>query len=746
VHNSGAMLITAVNERPPSDPIQRQGAGDEGSPKALSVGENVATQDNSSSHNRLEQVIVTAQKRDERLQDVPVPVTAIDTDTLVQNGQVRLKDYYSTVPGLNLTSSGRGDATVSIRGLTTGRGTNPTVAVLVDDVSYGGTTALASTNDVSVPDIDPSDLARVEVLRGPQGTLYGASSIGGLMKFVTVDPSTEAFSGRLQADTTSIKNGENVGYGFRGAVNVPLTSNFAVRASAYTRRDEGYIDDVSLGLRGVNQVEVDGGRASALWQITPKVSLKLSAALQNTSGDGLSSVTPGFGDLEQSFVIRDGNAFSRDARVYNATLRAELAGVSLVSISGYSVQDDALNIDLSRGLGFVADDVFGVPGAMLVVNNEIKKFTQEVRASGVIGEKVDWLLGGFYADEKTTTNQDFLAVDPGTSAVAGVLYTDPYPVTYSEYAAFGDVTVHATDRFDIQIGARESRNHQTYTEAVAGPFFTFLGLPSPIVFPLVRTEDSSFTYLVTPQFKLSPDLMLYARVASGYRPGGPNTGLRGQTFGGYKPDKTINYEIGTKGNFAAGRLSFDASVFYIDWKDIQLTSIDPVTFGVFYANAGKAKSQGVELSVEVKPFDRTTIAAWAAWTDATLTEDVPPGSFIVGASDDRLPYSSRVSGNISIDQGFPITNGVVGFAGAMVSYVGDREGDFPNIFSTTPRPTLDSYVRTDLHVGARYGSWTFNLFANNVTDRRGVVFIEEANSSINYIQPRTVGISLARSF
>src|SRR5262249_19538362 len=161
----------------------------------------------------------------------------------------------------------------------------------------------------------------------------------------------------------------------------------------------------------------------------------------------------------------------------------------------------------------------------------------------------------------------------------------------------------------------QSRNRQSYTETVSGPLFE-----GTIVFPLIHSEDNSFTYLVTPQFKISPHLMTYGRFASGYRPGGPNPGPSSGTPRSYKFDSTVGYELCAKGDLLDDRLSFDVSGYYIDWKDIQLQISDlsgPVS-GNYFANAGKAKSQGIELSVEARPMSGLTIAGWVSWNDATL--------------------------------------------------------------------------------------------------------------------------------
>ena len=190
---------------------------------------------------------------------MPVPVTALNAQALVDNNQLRLQDYYTSVPGLNVSPAVQSTQVISIRGITTGYGTNPTVGITVDGVPYGASTGLGGGQ--VVPDIDPGDLARVEVLRGPQGTLYGASSMGGLINFVTVDPSTEAVSGRVQVGTDEVYNGAGLGYSARGSVNVPLSDTLALRASGFVREDPGYIDNPILHINGINEAHAGEGPA-----------------------------------------------------------------------------------------------------------------------------------------------------------------------------------------------------------------------------------------------------------------------------------------------------------------------------------------------------------------------------------------------------------------------------------------------------------------------------------------------------
>src|SRR5262249_39758766 len=188
-----------------------------------------------------ENVVVTAEKREARPQDVPVPLSVLDADNLASNDQVLLRDYSSSVPALTVSPNTTGHQIVTIRGVTTGDYTGPTVGILVDDVQLGGSTAFAGGG--LVPDIDPADLARIEVLRGPQGTLYGAGSMGGLVKFVTRTPSFDRYSGRLEVGTSGVHNGAQPGFDLRASANVPVTRTFAMHMSGYKRQDSGYIDN-----------------------------------------------------------------------------------------------------------------------------------------------------------------------------------------------------------------------------------------------------------------------------------------------------------------------------------------------------------------------------------------------------------------------------------------------------------------------------------------------------------------------
>ena len=732
--------------------------------RGAAASDTAASAQGASSAGQLEEIIVTAQKRSERLQDVPVPVTVLNVDTLAEGNQNRLQDYFATVPGLSLNQGGQGGGSqqsLAIRGVSTGSYTNPTVGVTIDDTPYGSSTALGF-GSLAFPDIDPSDLERIEVLRGPQGTLYGASSIGGLVKFVTKDPSTDALSGHVQVLEDSVQHGD-FGYGVRAMVNVPLSDSIAMRVSGFTRQDPGYVDNVITGQHDVNQVDVYGGHLAVLWRPSDTVSLKISALLQNIDGYGNSAVDtngsfqPVYGDLHQARMPGTEQYDSR-VRLYTATLTAKWAGLDFISISGYGDNQYSINSDNSAGYGYLAEQYFGVSGSATPNFYDTKKFSQEFRLSSASGGTLEWLAGAFYTHESSASNVAFLANNPATGASVGEVIDFDDPTTLSEYALFGDLTVHVTNRLDVQLGGRESKDRQVYNETDSGiavPDFYFS--PSPFVNQTERTNGNAFTYLVTPRFRISPDLMIYTRFTSGYRVGGDNVNaVVGHVPSSFLPDTTNNYEFGVKGDLFDRALTFDASAYYIDWKRIQIQLLNPATFSLYTANGGSAKSQGLELSVQARPTRGLTIAAVASVNDAELTQNLPPSSTAYGLAGYRLPYSSRFSGSFSVDQNIARMGQWTGFIGGSLAYVGAREGSFSTT-STQVRLLYPAYSTINLHIGARSDLWTVNLLVNNAANKRGIVGGGQvsgidgpgepgASATAFYIQPRTVGLTVSRDF
>lgn len=718
-------------------------------------GSNPSDAQDSSRRGGLEEVLVSAQKRTERLQDVPVPVTVLDAQTLAETEKTRLQDFFATVPGLNLITNGANQADINIRGVTTGGLTNSTVGITIDDIPYGSSNLLGFSS-VLVPDFDPADLKSIEVLKGPQGTLYGASSIGGLIKFNTLDPSTSKAGGYVQVGSSSVYHSEGqLGYNVRGSLNIPLSDTAAIRISGFTRRDPGFVENLATDTDHANSVKVSGGRVSALWTPISDITLKFGILLQETVGDGSPAVNtnyllqPTLGDLNQNRT-RGTEATDSQYRLYTANLNWNLGAMDFQSISGYGVNSFEQIVDSTPSLGG-----FSTTGASGNGNYfRTEKFTQEFRLSSLAGHMIDWLGGLFYTHEDTSAVQPVDEIDPASGSIVGNLLTSSFPTTYTEYAAFGDVTVHFTDQFNVQLGARESQNRQVYNETDTGPLvLAFFGFSPPLLVPTVHTKDNSFTYLVTPQFKISPDLMVYARVASGYRSGGPNSDATLFKYSTeYGPDKTVNYEIGSKGELIDHKLSFDVSLYHIDWKHIQIALTDPLSQFSYFTNGGDARIQGAELSLHARPINGMTLALAGSFIDAKLTSSFPVGSSSVGNSGDRLPFSSRLNGSFSADQEFALSASVAGFGGASFSYVGDREASFP-ISATYVRLRMPGYAEIGVHGGIRYDNWTFTIYGNNLADRRGAINAGALSGGTTtdpfeavYIRPRTIGITVAKEF
>jgi iron complex outermembrane receptor protein len=699
---------------------------------------------------QLSEVVVTARKRTESLENVPAAISVVSGDAMLQNHDLVLQDYYTTVPGLSITDAGAGGSvSIAIRGLSTGSGGNATVGITIDDVPIGTTNTALISGSGFIPQLDPSDIQRIEVLKGPQGTLYGASSMGGVLRYVTAAPDLRDTSGRVEVDGSAVPGGGR-GYGVRGSVNIPLIEDtFAVRVSAFDRHDPGFVNDPSQGKNNVNGTEVSGGRLDSLLSITPDLSIRLAALIQRTEGsDGTVDTNlqyqPISGNLNQTRIPGTGE-YSLEYQLFTGTLNYRTPLFDVTNILAYSSLNNYSDSDASNTFGGAAEFIYGVPTSAATILEKSSKFSEELRLSSIAGSKLDWQLGAFYTSENSAPNIGlFYGNEPSTGASIGLLYSYPFAANYDEYAAFGDLTYHVTDRVDVQVGGRESHNHQHFNQDVTGPLEggeSILG---------VGSHDNSFTYLVTPQLRLSDSIMTYARFASGYQPGGPNTpstptaGVP-QTFG---PSTTTNYELGVKMRLFDRRLSIDADIFYIDWSKIQLTGSTPAGF-TYVFNGGKAKSQGAEVSAELRPLDKLTLSAAFAYVDALLTNNV--GAGFPGASGDSLPYSSKYSASLSADHRFHVAGSVDGFAGATAAYVGKRYEGFPPLLGA-PQPLIPSYTYANVQGGILTHGLTVTAFVKNVTNKLGILssqaFYPNPNGSIRtaVLTPRTVGLSLEKQF
>lgn len=701
------------------------------------------------------EIIVTAQKREERLKDVPVPVAAVSGASLLDRNQTKAEDFFSSVPGVNLQVT-RNRANLAIRGITTGPVTgNPIVGYTIDDIPYGSSTGQGGLFG-GAPDIDPSELARIEVLRGPQGTLYGASSMGGLVKYVTVDPSTDRLSGTVAAGLNTIKYGSDIGYNARASLNIPVSDTLAFRVGGFTREDPGYIDNVRTGKKDVNKAQVYGGRASALWKPSDAFSAKLSAMYQKRKNFGSANVDVNLGSpFQQSDQFGAGRGYTKN-QMYSAVLNGDLGAVKLTSLTAYSASNSFDLADFTA-TGVTALWPSAYPDAGVTewsspefVPFNVKKFSQEVRAAVSAGDNIDLIFGAFYTHERVNYSVEIGAANANTGEIIGfpLVWHDKF--NFKEYAGFANAEVRLSDRFDIQGGLRYSENRQKMHHREFGIEAL---TPGGFAESWPSSRGNALTYHITPRFKITPDHMIYGRIATGYRPGGPNAVCRVGVPCQYDADKTANFEIGAKGDLFARALSYDLSVFTIDWKDIQVTQLAPDATYTFNANAGRARSRGVEFSFEARPSKGLTLALWGAYTDAQLRETFAPNITVYAAKGDRLPFSSRYSGRASVNYETTLSNDVTGSINASATYVGMRKGELViSAAEAALRQVYPSYVQIDINSGIKTGDWKLNMFLQNVTDKKGLTgggYNNQYNfypNWFNYIQPRTFGISVEKSF
>lgn len=681
-------------------------------------------------------IVVTANKREESLREVPQSVTAITDETLERLQANDFSDYVAQVPGLSVTGGQPGNSRVTLRGLNTG-GVASTVGVYVDETPFGSSSSLVNAAALAL-DLDPFDVQRIEVLRGPQGTLYGANTLGGIIKFVTAAPEPGEFSGRLSGNYETTEGGDS-SWSARAMLNLPLGDQAAIRISALRRSEGGYIDDPSRGLEDVNGTETEGWRATFLLNATENMTIRLSAQEQTIESEGTDSVAyyqnlqPVAGETDQfsPFSVSSDVTY----RILNATLDWDLGWASLTSSTSYSELEQQHLED-----GTLA---FGTP-SFLDENIPQDKVTQEVRLASNGEGSLDWLLGFFYTRENGLLDQEiFFGTPPGT--VTGL--TAVIDSEYEETAIFGGITYRFSPQFDIDVGVRYARNEQNMVQG-----------GTAVSSGTQESSDTAVTYSIAPRWRPTDNMMVYARFSTGYRPGGPNI------FGAptiipptFDPDETVNYELGVKADLIDGVLRLDASVFHIDWTDIQLLVFDGAVAG--NANGGGAQSQGFEWAATLTPTDNFTLVWSGAYTKAELTDDTDP--IVVGGSDgDPLPYSPEWASTLDANYEWSVFGNASAYVGGTWRYVGEQSNGFPGVggfLNGVSQQELPSYNILDLRTGIDFEAFSVSLFAKNVTDERAITEFGgvgetlpdvalNPNGAAVLVRPRTVGVSLTARF
>lgn len=697
----------------------------------------------------LESIVVTASRRREPVREVPMQVSVQAAEALEREGARNLREYLANEPGVNVSTGGGGLNDVSIRGVTTGTQTSATVGVYVDEVPVGSNTAYLG--GAQALDLRLLDLKNLELLRGPQGTLYGAGAMGGLLKYVTNDADTRQFFGSVRGGLSSTDEGGTSG-SIVAQANVPLATDRAgLRVAASYDDVGGYVDAVGpAGGKDINRGSTKGGRVALLLTPNERLRIRLSATAQDLERDALDSFDynyatrkPLVADLTRQRMLEESvrNKFT----LYSADLEYDFGWATLNAIAAWQKVEVDL---LSDSSGTLAPRLNAMLGAPLVESvaaagqTELTKTTQELRLTSPSAPHFEWLAGLYFDQEEGENRQNFDANLFGGLTFPSV-FSASLPSNYDEYAGYGDVTWKFDSGFSVTAGLRFARNEQDFTQHSA---FNVPGLPASPVDLQGDSDDSSTTYLGTLRYALSPKSSVYARVASGYRPGGPNAVVPDPVTGEplapttFDPDTLVSYELGYKALLADDTLSLEAAVYDIEWKDLQqYTLVNGLSVIV---NAGEARVRGAELSAAWRPNQHWDVSAALAYTDAELTEDAPGLDAEAGQ---RLPASARLSGLLNLQYNFEVGAAGNGYVGLAQKYTGDRNVGFDGSL-VVPKYVMPSYWLTDLRAGLAYRKVDVGLYARNLFDERGQVTAGTSPEAALLGAPIRVTVETPRTF
>lgn len=704
----------------------------------------------------VDRVVITAQKREQAAIDVPASVSTVSADRLQRSGAVRLEDYAAQVPGLSITALSRGYTSVVLRGISTGIAqATPSTAYYIDEAPIGSINAYANGSTLT-PDIDPYDLRRIEVLKGPQGTLYGAGAVGGLLRYVTVQPDSSRLGGSVSLGGHKVSQGGN-GHEARLSLNVPLNADMALRFSALDRDDAGYIDNPIRKESDVNQATTRGGRLAFGWKLNADWSLQAWALTQRFRAGGVGAedlvmpgLTPVTRELAHGSNVPEKQAIDLD--VLNATLKGRLGGFDLVSSTTVQKVKAETTVDVSRSFGALLSILTTIPNIGAQTRQQIgtKRWSEELRLrSSALAEKLDYEFGLFVTDEDSSNRlpAEDVFVNPGAVPFSlGKPLADASILSkYREYSVFGNATYALTPEFDLMFGLRLSRDEQKYDQNYKASLLT----PTAVLINQDVSHNKT-TYLLSGRYKPAKDTAIYGRLATGYRPGGPSALPPNLGKTSFDPDTLTSAELGFKSTFAGGKASIEAAVFTTKWKGVQIQT-QTANFQHF-VNGGDASSQGAEATLLWFPASGLTLRATAGYTNAKLTEDAPAAS---GSNGDRMPFVPKVTASFAADQRFAVGNGWQGWVGASVGHIGERRSNF------TGKGAFDvpAYTTLGLNGGVESGALRVSAHLKNATDVRGINYMNnlglkppfsaDANGNpyaAGVIQPRTVGIDVAYRF
>jgi len=717
-------------------------------------------------------IVVTATRRDSTVQDTPIAITAITATSLANIGATNIADIEKLAPGLRLQDAGPGQRRISLRGILAAG--EPTVGVYYDETPIAGNVGTGSDSGGRMPDFSLFDLERIEVLRGPQGTLFGASSMGGAIRILFAKPKQE-YEASAEGSIMSTKGG-GVSYFANGMINAPIVPDLlAARVVAYRRRIEGYIDNVQLGLKDVNDATVNGARLMLRLTPSPTFTLDGSALIEDTNANSY-SWNLDVGRYKYRSYVR--LPYKDRSRIYNGTARWDLGPATLTGVTSYQqrrffyTSGDDTTVVVSRRNPTGCQQIFGggaacdptqlanfyaymdsfIPVAFQTPG-WTKDWTHELRLTSNGDHWLNWTIGAFKEDRKNYVDSQDARADLATGIVKQpeeIVYHRYVRDNYRQIAGFGEVSIKPVERVTLTAGVR----YYDYKRTIRGE----TDVPWPVLNArlrppyLVQNKQNGWLFKFNAQYDITSELMMYGMASQGTRPGGAN-----QTIGlpdalvAYGADKLWNYELGLKTSLFNRRVNVNGAVFQIDWKNMQVSGTTPDGFYSYITNVGAARVRGAELEINAKVADGLTLFSNATYLDAKLDED-QINNYIVaaGRKGDRLPFIPHLTGLAGVEYSYPVSASLNFYARADANYVGRSYSELrpanPN------RVTLNDYALANVRIGVEVpgGAWGAYLFVNNLTN--SVAVGRASNTAFPNTKlatsatPRTIGLNVRAHF
>jgi iron complex outermembrane receptor protein len=690
-------------------------------------------------------IIVTANRREESVQDVPAAITAISQAQIEARGMDNFSGFARSVPGLTMNQQTQNRAVFVIRGIattTTGGNTQDPVSVYIND------TPVTDTFGAPVqPDLRLFDVNHIEVLRGPQGTLFGSGSLGGTIRIITNKPDASKWAEEARIDLGDTAHG-GLRQRYDGMINIPLVDDkLALRVVGYYRNEKGWVRNITLGTR--NDTIDWGGRAALRWTPTEDLAVKLEVFHQKSDPKDGDSWNPALGKYVSASAIPVGRPL--DLTNYNLSLDYDIGTFArLTSTSTYQKSRTSDNSDLGPLLGA------GTPHFLTEIAPwDSRYYVQELRLVSSGPSRLQWVVGAFYINREARV-PNYLIVAPGLNALfGGALGSDLYfrsniTTKSTELAGYADGSYEVIDGLKLRAGVRVFHDTAAYIEQnrVALNFATFAYDP-PLSFAN-HGKGTNTTWRTGLSYEPRRELLFYANVSKGFRVGQTNANFGPSPINpndyvipeGYKPDSTINYEIGTKTSFLNNRVTLNLSGFYIDWKNIQIDGTRISDFRSFIANAGKATVKGVEAEMTARPARGFNLYGSVTVQDGKI-DSVPTNIVVPAAVGDRLPGLARWK----VAGGFEYRWDVGADKKAFVRVDGQYTDASPNAFANGGLNSLyaiDSDFTTidgSIGVDTRWGNVA--LYGENLTNNSSVILKYLASPNpYTSLRPRTFGIRI----